>query len=293
MKLKNLFFFVLLTIAFCSISFAQSNPDWFTPLSPFRIAGNLYYVGSRDLASYLIVTPRGDILINNGYDANIPLIKASVEKLGFRFNDIKILLIGQAHSDHAGVSANIKKMTGAKYMVMQDDVSPVESGGRTDFYFKGNPSQYYQPAKVDQVLHDGDKVKLGGTILTAHLTPGHTRGCTTWTMQVYDHDKTYNAVIVGGVTMLPGVKLVHNPDYPRIAADYAHTWQVLKSLPCDIFLGAHGIYFNLLGKLPMMKQGGANPFIDPEGYKKFVAQYEHEYQEELARQQAAGRVHNN
>jgi metallo-beta-lactamase class B len=181
-----LVFFVLASGATLS---AQSSPDWTEPFPPFRIAGNLYYVGSRGLASYLIATPEGNILINSDLEANVPMISASIEKLGFHFADTKILLISHAHWDHDAGSATIMRMTGAKYTVMDADVSVVESGGKTDFQYGKTASSLYPPAKVDRVLHDGDEVKLGGTVLVAHLTPGHTKGCTTWTMKVADGGK--------------------------------------------------------------------------------------------------------
>src|SRR5271154_4622033 len=227
---------------------AQTNSEWTTPLKPFRIAGNLYYVGSQDLASYLIVTPKGDILINSSLEASVPLIKNSVEQLGFKFKDIKILLISHAHFDHDAGSAEIIRQTGAKYLVMEGDVSVVESGGVTDFAYWKSP---YAPAKVDRRLHDGDTVELGGTILTAHKTAGHTRGCTTWTLVAKDKGRPLNVVIVGSWNVNPGWRLVERAgqtvSYPGIADDYRHTFTALKALPCDVFLGAHGAYFDMLG----------------------------------------------
>src|SRR5262245_13143638 len=224
---------------------SAQNADWTEPFAPFRIAGNLYYVGSAGLANYLITTPQGHILINSDLEANVPLIRASVEKLGFKFNDIKILLISHAHWDHDAASDTIKKLTGAKYMVMDADVSVVESGGKTDFQYAKSPDSLYTPTKVDRVLHDGDEVKLGDAVLVAHLTPGHTKGCTTWTMRVKEADKSYDVVIVGSPNVNPGYKLVNNSEYPQIAADYQKMFDVLKTLPCDIFLGAHGAYFGM------------------------------------------------
>lgn len=258
--------------------------DWTTPFPPYRIAGNLYYVGSKDLASYLIVTPQGDILINSSLTRSVPLIKKSVEQLGFKFSDIKILLISHAHWDHAAGSAEIKKLTGAKYMVMGADVPVVESGGRKDFHYGRSPDDWYPPAKVDRVLHDGDEVRLGGTVLVAHLTPGHTKGCTTWTMKVQEGGKTYNVVIVGSPNINPGYKLVGDPAYPQMAQDYEKTFRVLKSLPCDIFLGAHGSYYGMLAKYARMKQEGTKAFIDPQGYKDYVADRERAFRAELASQ---------
>jgi metallo-beta-lactamase class B len=269
--------------------FAQAPSEWTEPFPPFRIAGNLYYVGSKGLANYLIVTPKGNILINSDLEANVPMIASSVEKLGFKFKDTRILLISHAHWDHAAGSAMIKQMTGAKYMVMDADVSVVESGGKTDFQYGNTSSSLYTPTKVDRVLHDGDHVQLGGAMLVAHLTPGHTKGCTTWTMKVTEGDKTYNVVIVGSPNINPGYKLVGKTVYPQIAEDYERMWRVLKSLPCDIFLGAHGGYFGLEEKYPLLKEGAANPFLDPDGYQKYVAQKEQDFRAELAKQKEAAK----
>ena len=284
---------LILAVAFAAVfttastSRAQSNPDWTEPFPPFRIAGNLYYVGSKGLANYLITTPHGHILINSDLVSSVPLIRASVEKLGFKFSDIRILLISHAHWDHDGGSAAIKKLTGATYMVMDGDVSVVESGGKTDFQYGNQPASLYPPAKVDRVLHDGDEVKLGGVILVAHLTPGHTKGCTTWTMKVEQAGKIYDVVIVGSPNVNDGYKLVRNSSYPEIASDYERTFRVLKSLPVDIFLGAHGDYFDLKTKYARLKEGAANPFIDPAGYKSYITDREEVFRTELAKQRAA------
>ena len=277
--------FILVLAATGSV-FAQANPDWTEPFPPFRIADNLYYVGSKGLANYLVATPQGNILINSDMEANVPLIQASIEKLGFKFKDTKILLISHAHWDHDAGSAMIKEITGAKYMVMDADVAVVESGGKNDFEYGNSPTTLYRPAKVDRVLHDGDEVKLGDAVLVAHLTPGHTKGCTTWTMQVTDRGKAYNVVMLGSPNVNPGYKLVDNKAYPEIAEDYERMWRVLKPLPCDIFLGAHGSYFGLEEKYAL-KEGSPNPFVDPSGYKKYIAQKEQDFRTELARQKLA------
>jgi len=266
---------------------AQAQDDWTEPFPPFKIAGNLYYVGSKGLASYLVATPQGHILINSDLEQNVPLIRASVEKLGFKFTDIKILLISHAHWDHNAASDSIKKLTGAKYMVMEPDVSVVESGGKTDFQYGNIPAMLYTPTKVDRALHDGEEVKLGGTVLVAHLTPGHTKGCTTWTMKAQEAGKTYNVVIIGSPNVNPGYRLVNNADYPQIAADYQKMFRVLKSLSCDIFLGAHGDYFDLETKYARLKENPLTAFVDPEGYKKYVAEKEEVFKTELAKQRAA------
>ena len=219
---------------------APSSPDWTAPFPPHRMIGNIYYVGSRGLASYLITTPAGHILINSNLKTSVPLIRKSIEKLGFRFSDVKVLLISHAHFDHDGGSAEIKKLTGAQYMVMDGDVNVVESGGKSDFQYGNDAKFLYPAAKVDRVLHDGDEVKLGDTTLTAHKTAGHTRGCTTWSLKVREAGKTYDVVIVGSPNVNPGYKLVNNVIYPEIADDYARGFRVLKSLPCDVFLGEIG-----------------------------------------------------
>jgi len=276
----------LLAYAFIPVAAsAQSDPDWTAPFPPFRIAGNLYYVGSKGLASYLVATPQGNILINSDLEANAPLLQASIEKLGFRFKDTKILLISHAHWDHDAGSAKIKELTGTQYMVMDADVPVVESGGKADFQYGNRTEFLYKPVKVDRVLHDGDEVKLGDAVLVAHLTPGHTKGCTTWTMKVAEAGKTYDVVIVGSPNVNPGYKLVNNSGYPQIAQDYEKMFGVLTSLPCDIFLGAHGGYFDMEEKYARLKPGAANPFVDPEGYKKFVTEKDQEFRAELAKQQ--------
>ena len=232
--------------------------------------GNIYYVGSRGLASYLITTPAGHILINSNLKTSVPLIRESIEKLGFRFNDVKILLISHAHFDHDAGSAEIRKLTGAKYMVMDGDVGVVESGGRSDFQYGNDATLRYPATKVDRVLHDGDQVSLGDTVLTAHKTAGHTRGCTTWSLKVKEAGNSYDVVIVGSPNVNPGYKLVNNVTYPEIADDYARGFRVLKSLPCDVFLGAHGSYYGMEAKYARLNAGGANPYIDPAGYKDYV-----------------------
>jgi len=269
--------------AFGGCLMAQS-PDWTEPYPGFKIADHLYYVGSKGLASYLVTTPAGNILINSSLEVSVPLIQASVEKLGFKFSDTKILLISHAHWDHDAGSAAVKKLTGAQYMVMDSDVPVVESGGVTDFQYGKTPGNQYPVAKVDRVLHDGDTVTLGGMTLTAHKTPGHTKGCTTWTMKATDGGKTYEVVIIGSPNVNAGYKLVNNALYPTIAQDYETTFRVLKSLPCDIFLGAHGDYFGMLAKYPKLGAGGANPFVDPAGYKNYVADKEEAFRDELKKQ---------
>jgi metallo-beta-lactamase class B len=273
-------------IAFTGRLAAQKPPSWTTPFPPHHIAGNLYYVGSEDLASYLIVTQQGNILINSSFEENVPLIKKSVEQLGFRFADIKILLISHAHNDHCDGSALVKKLTGAQYFVMDADVPVVESGGKEDFQYGAQSEWRFPPVKVDRVLHDGDTVKLGDAVLTAHLTAGHTKGTTTWTMDEIEGSRTLHVVIIGSPNVNPGYKLVGNAAYSQIAEDYKHGFQVLKSLPCDVFLGAHGGYYGMKEKYERWKQGDRDVFIDPEGYKRYIANREQAFEVELKRQEA-------
>jgi metallo-beta-lactamase class B len=255
-----------------------------------HVIANVYFVGTLGQANYLITTPQGNILLNSGLEANVPMIKDSIAKLGFKYSDTKVLLISHAHFDHDAGAAQVVKDTGAKYEVMDTDVGVVESGGKTDFNYGDKGGENLYPAvKVGQVLHDGDTVSLGGTVLTAHKTPGHTKGCTTWTMQVKDGGKTLNVVFVGSPNVNPGYVLVGNKKYPGIAQDYEKTFQVLKSLPADVFLGAHGDYYGMPAKYAKLKPGSANPFIDPEGYKAYVANREAAFRKELAKQQEAAK----
>lgn len=278
---------LILTIALASASAKAPVQDEYTvPFPAFRIVDNLHYVGTKGVASYLITTPQGHILINSNVEAGVPLLRTSVESLGFKFSDIKILLISHAHWDHNAASATIKKLTGAKYMVMEGDVPVIESGGKSDFHYGNEPDALYASTSVDRVLHDGDEVKLGGAVLTARLTPGHTKGCTTWTMKVKDAAKTRDVVIIGSPNVNPGYNLVDSKIYPHMAKDFERTFAVLKSLPVDYFLGAHGSYFDLETKYARMKAGSATVFIDPEGYKTYVADREQAFRSELARQKS-------
>lgn len=291
MRVLRLFCFALLTCLSCAAR-ADEHPDWTTPVKPFQIADHLYYVGSRDLAVFLVTTPQGNILVNANLPSSPPLIRTSVEDLGFRWADTKILLNGQAHFDHMGGTAEIMRETHAKNFVMDGDASVSETGGRTDFAF--GPKQQFAPAHVDHVLHDGEQVTLGGVTLVAHKTPGHTRGCTTWTMHVHlpgePAGKMRDVVIVGGITVLSDYRLVDKPgkpaSYPGIANDFAQTFRSLRALPCDIFLGAHGSYFDMLEKLKEEPQRGTQVWIDPAGYKKKMDEGEAEFRQVLAQQKA-------
>jgi len=267
-----------------SVLHAQTNPDWTTPQKPFRIARNLYYVGSRDLAAYLVTTPAGNILINANLKSSPQQIRASVESLGFHWADTRILLNSQAHFDHAAGSAEVIRETGAKLMVMDGDVRAMETGDAHDF--GGRDLHTYPPAHVARVLHDGDTVRLGGVVLTAHKTAGHTRGCTAWTMQVQDQGHVRNVVIVGGFAALDSYRLTaaagRPASYPGIAEDFLHGFAVERKLPCDIFLGAHGSYFDMQEKLARLPKEGSSVWIDPAGYQKAIADAQKAIEDRIA-----------
>jgi metallo-beta-lactamase class B len=263
-------------LALCSASLlAQGNADWHKPFPAFRIIDNLYYVGTADLAVYLIHTTDGNILINTDFRQDLPLIKKNIASLGFKYSDTKVILISHAHYDHDEATALVRKETGAKLMVMDADVADEQS-----------TAPGHAGAHVDRVLHDGETVAMGGAKLVAHLTPGHTRGCTTWTMKFRRGDKVINAVIVGSPNVNSGYYLVNNKSYPSIAEDYVMTFQVLHGLPCDIFLGAHGAYFGMKAKYEKFKAGDKDAFIDPAGYKAYIDEREKAFRDEWARQKA-------
>jgi metallo-beta-lactamase class B len=223
---------------------------------PHKMIGNLYYVGTETLASFLIATPQGHILINSMYERNVPTIKKSVEDLGFKFTDVKIILGSHAHADHMEADALMKEMSGAQVMAMAEDVPALQAmkpGG------KAHP--------IDRVLHDGDQVTLGGTTLIAHLTAGHTMGCTTWTMKAQESGRAYDVVIIGSVGVNPGMRVVGNTAYPTIAEDFMRSFKVLRALPADIPLGSHPGMFNMAAKHARLAAGGPNPYLDPQGYK--------------------------
>jgi metallo-beta-lactamase class B len=266
---------------------AQPNPTWTTPIKPFKIMDNLYYVGSEDLAAYLVATPLGNILINANLVTSPAQIKASVEALGFSWGDTRILLNSQGHYDHVAGSAEVVKETRAKVEVMDGDVAVMESGGAKDF--ASLPK--FPPVHVDKVLRDGDTVKLGGVTLTARKTAGHTRGCTTWTMQVEGlGGTTLDVVIIGGMAALDEYRLVATPGHPAsykgIAEDFERTFVTLKGLHCDIFLGGHGSYFGLKEKVARMANEGQKVWIDPEGYRTTVAEAQAAFEKRLAADRA-------
>jgi len=249
--------------------------DMTTAFPPHKVIGNIYYVGTKSLAVFLVVTPVGNILINSTYERNVPIIQKSIEQLGFKFADTKILLGSHAHGDHQEADAMVKQMTGAQVMAMAEDVPALEAmkpGGK--------------PHPIDKVLHDGDTVTLGGTTLTAHLTPGHTRGCTTWTLKANEGGRTYDVAIIGSVGTNPGFKLVNNPEIPNQVDEFERAFKTLRALKVDVPLGSHPGMYNLDQKYPKIGKG-LNPFIDPAGYKQEIDLAEAMFRAVLAEQKKA------
>jgi len=270
----------LLFIALGAARIAAQDPHaaFNKPFPSFKVMDNIYFVGTEDLGSFLITTPAGHILINSDFETTIPQIRAAVEKLGFKFTDIKILLGSHAHGDHMEGDALVKELTGAQVVVMEQDVPALS-----------RMTPQGKPHPMDRVIHDGEEVKLGGVTLVAHLTPGHTKGCTTWTLKAQDKGKTYNVVILGSIGVNPGYVLVNNKDYPQIADDYVRGFKVLRALPCDVFLGSHSRFYSMPEKYAKLKDGGPNPFIDPAGYRAHLDLQEKNFKEKLAEQQAAAK----
>jgi metallo-beta-lactamase class B len=246
--------------------------DWTTPETPFKIVGPIHYVGTKDLAAYLIATPEGHILLDGAVPSMAGEIEKSIRTLGFKPEDIRILLITQAHFDHAGTLAHFATRSHGSVRIMQGDDALIRDGGKSDYLFASDARFSFAPAKVDVVLKDGDTIALGGVSLTALRTPGHTPGCATYVMQVTDGGRTYTVVFPGSTSVNPGTRLVKNPSYPGIADDYRRTFERLASLSPDIFLGAHASFFDLAGKRARMKTEGARAFVDPEGYRRLHAE---------------------
>jgi metallo-beta-lactamase class B len=245
---------------------AQPSVDWNAPFPPHRVIDNVYFVGTAQLGSFLVTTPEGHILINSDFETTVPSIRTSVEALGFAFADIEIVLGSHAHGDHMEADALVKQLTGAEVMAMDRDVPALRAmrpGG------KDHP--------IDRVLHDGDDVTLGGTTLTAYLTPGHTKGCTSWGLDVHEDGRSYRALIACSFGVNDNYVLVNNPDYPEIVSDYIATFEKARALPVDVFLGAHGSFYGLPAKYEALKNraaGQPNPFVDHAGYLAYIAQHE-------------------
>ena len=262
----------------------ETSQRWNKSVAPFRIAGNLYYVGAIEITSYLITTSEGHFLLDGGFVETAPQIEHNIAQLGFKLTDVKFLLNSHAHYDHAGGLAELKKVTGAKFLASEGDAPLLRSGGHGDFRF--GDTLTFPPIAPDQIVHDGEAIRLGNQTVVAHVTPGHTKGCTTWTTKIRDGDKVYDVVFVGSQSALD-YKFVGQESYPGITADFERSFALLNHLPCDIFLASHGSFFHFVEKHERLLRGDANAFIDPNGYKAYLRESEQEFRNKLAQQKAA------
>ena len=277
----------LAAIALATPAAAQFPASWTAPTEPFKIADNLYYVGTEGLSSFLITTPEGHVLIDGAMPSSAKPIEASIAKLGFKPADVKILLNTHAHFDHAGGLAELKKDTGAKLAASAADKAALESGtypGSEDVKAFDFP-----PVKVDRLLRDGEQVALGGVVLTAHVTPGHTAGCTTWSFPVTMVGEEHQAVLYCSTSVAANrlVSKAKGPQYPGIVADYRKAFATLKAMKADVFLAPHGEQFDMAAKRAKLSAGGSNPFVDPGELARTVARSEADFETQLAKQQEA------
>jgi metallo-beta-lactamase class B len=257
--------------------------DWTRPLGPFRIVGNIYYVGGANIASYLISTSRGLILLDTGPREMQPVVRAGIVKLGFKLQDVKVILNSHAHWDHVEGHAAMKKLTGASVMALAEEAPALSSG--KDLSALGATG--WDPIAVDRVLHDGDDVVLGDVTMHALWTPGHTQGCTTWTTTAKENGRTYSVAFVGSPAANASVKLLHNQRHPTIVEDLARTIRVLKALKPDIYLTGHPEDI-FAGKLERLRAGeDPNPLVDPGGYAAFIAEAEADYVQRLRKEREA------
>lgn len=281
---------ILLRLAFALTLFsgaaltlrAQDNADWTRPFPPFRIIGNIYWVGSYDLASYLITTPQGNILINTGVGDTAQQIKRSVEQLGFSMSDTKLLTATHGHYDHVAGMAELKRMTGARLVVSEPDKPLLETGGKADFRFGNTPGAQFEPAKVDGTFKDGESIGLGGTTLVAHLHAGHTKGATSFTLNVQEGGRTYRVIIANMGSINPGVKVSGMPGYPGITQDYAHTFLAQKDMKIDVWLASHASQFRMHEKYKPGDPFSPERFVDPQGFLTSVQRLEKAYLDQLA-----------
>jgi metallo-beta-lactamase class B len=260
----------------------QLFESWKPPVPPRRLVGNIYYVGAIGISSFLITTPAGHILLDTGFDETVPLIQRGVEQLGFKISDIKFILGSHAHADHTGGHAAMQRLTGAQIVSSAADAQLLADGGANDYSPFPKDLMRYPPAKADRIVRDGDTVTLGGITMTARLTPGHTRGATTWTMQVADGGTSRYVVFFSSTSIVAGTSLVKRPAYPNIVQDYRATFARLTSLPCDIWFSPHGGQFAMTAKFAALERNEQpNPFIDPAGWQKLLATAEQDFLRQL------------
>lgn len=264
--------------------------SWNAPTPPLRIVGNVYFVGTTGLGCYLIKTTNGCILLDTGFVITVPRIEENLKTLGIGLRDIKIILNSHAHLDHAGGDTEMKRLTGAKIIMSQADAELLASGGINDFTPYSNEMKSYAPTKADRIVADGELIKLGGTTLTCHLTPGHTRGATTWTLDTTEDRRTVHVVFFSSASLLSGVKLIGNAKYPQIADDLKRSYQKWKAMPCDVFLAPHTGFFDFADKAERMRHGGQpNPFIDSTEFQKFIDRSYRNFTDQYEKAKAAGR----
>jgi metallo-beta-lactamase class B len=273
------------------LSLAKKVLKWEEPAEPVRIAGPIYFVGTKGLGAFLFTTSEGHILMNTGMPSSGPMIVESIRKLGLKPEDVKLMINGHAHIDHAGAFAYLKQQFGAQLAVMKDDVAAMESGDANDFKYAND--FIYPPVKVDRVLRDGDTIRMGEVLLTAYHTPGHTRGATTWIANLVIDGKALVVAFPDGSGFNPGYRLVKNPSYPGIADDYRRTLHALEMIKPDIWLAQHNEYYDLEGKRERAKTQGINAWVDPEGYRRWIAgkkrAFEDEVDEELGVAKGGGK----
>jgi metallo-beta-lactamase class B len=279
---------VLLSIGWLAVAQQNalpSNPDWTRPFAPFRMIGNVYWVGSYDLATYLITSPQGHILVNTGVGDTAKQIKAGVEQLGFSMTDVRFITVTHGHFDHVAGVAELKRMTGATVAVTEQEATLLESGGKTDFRFGTTPGAQFEPVKVDRRLKAGEKITVGKTELTVHHHPGHTKGATSFTFDVPDAGRTYRVVIANMGSINPGVTVSGMPNYPGITQDYARTFREQKAMQIDVWLASHAGQFNMHGKYKPGAPYDPNRFVDPKGFLAAVERLEKAYLTQLAQEQ--------
>jgi len=283
--MKRFLFCVLMMSLPLFAQYTPATPGQNDAVDPFRIIGNIYYVGASEVTSYLITSPEGHILLDGGFPETAPMIERNIEKLGFKLTEVKVLISTHAHFDHAGGLAELKRATGAKFYASAADQPLLAAGGKGDFAF--GDRFLFPPVKADRTVEDDQVVRVGRAAMQAHLTPGHTKGCTTWTADVTENGVKHTAVFVCSISMPGGYKLVNNAAYPQIAEDFKRTFEKLESLHPDVFLGSHASFYDMDGKRERMnKESGKNPFIDPAGYKAFIEENEREFEAELKKQMA-------
>ena len=278
---------VLISWLCLSLPAAAQNADWTRPFPPLKLIGNVYWVGTYDLSTYLITTDAGHILINTGLAETVPEIKKGVEQLGFDFGGVEILLATHAHWDHVAGLAELERLTGAQVWMSEADAVLLEDGGKSDFRFGNDRDTSFEPVMVDRRLKDQDTIALGGVTLTAHHHPGHTKGATSFTLTVREAGRDYRVVIANMGSINPGVTVSGMPKYPTIGDDYARTFAAQKALPVDVFLASHASQFGMHGKYQPGNPYDPNRFVDPAGYLAAVERLEGIFREQLARERAA------